>query len=266
MSRRINGPAGKLMVDDGGTRSTVESIVFAHSLAGSIAHWSAQIEHFRPSRRAVAFDFRGHGASELPANRDFAVHALADDIGAVADELGLERFVLVGHSLGAGAAVAFAGAHPDRVSRLFLLDPIGDGTQIAVEQLQPFLSGLRSEAYQETIEGYWSTISGPNPAVRERLLRDLRATPRDTVIESFTATTRFDPKPALASYRGPTLTVITPSNDYPFSLHRLEGGPPHRVIEGTGHWIQLDKPADVNRILDHFLNPENGEKRSEKEK
>jgi pimeloyl-ACP methyl ester carboxylesterase len=137
MSRPINGPAGELMVDDGGTRSSAESIVFAHSLAGSAAHWSAQLEHFRPSRRAVAFDFRGHGASGLPANRDFAVHAFAGDIGAVADALGLERFALVGHSLGAGAAVAFAGADPDRVSRLFLLDPIGDGTQIAIEQLQP---------------------------------------------------------------------------------------------------------------------------------
>jgi pimeloyl-ACP methyl ester carboxylesterase len=102
--------------------------------------------------------------------------------------------------------------------------------------------------------------------VRERLLRDLRATPRDTVIEGFTATTRFDPKPALASYRGPVLAVITPSNDYPFSLHRLKGGPPHRVIEGTGHWIQLDKPDDVNRILEQFLGAEKGEERREKRK
>jgi pimeloyl-ACP methyl ester carboxylesterase len=266
MSRRINGPAGKLMVDDGGQRSSAESIVFVHSLAGSAAHWSAQIEHFRPSRRAVAFDLRGHGGSELPANRDFAIHALAGDISAVADALGLERFALVSHSLGAGVALAYAGAHPDRVSRLFLLDPIADGTQIPPEQVQPFLTALRSSSYHETIEGYWSSISGPDQAVRERLLRDLRATPRDTVIEGFMATTQFDPKPAFASYRGPALAVITPSNDFPFSLHRLKGGPPHRVIEGTGHWIQLDKPADVNRILDRFLSAEKREKRKEKGK
>jgi pimeloyl-ACP methyl ester carboxylesterase len=64
---------------------------------------------------------------------------------------------------------------------------------------------------------------------------------------------QFDPKPSLARYRGPALAVVTPANDFPFSLQRLTGGPPHRVIEGTGHWIQLDKPTDVDRIIQHFL-------------
>jgi pimeloyl-ACP methyl ester carboxylesterase len=49
------------------------------------------------------------------------------------------------------------------------------------------------------------------------------------------------------------LAVITPSNNYPFSLHRLGSGMPHRVVEGTGHWLQLDKPEEFNRILDRFL-------------
>jgi pimeloyl-ACP methyl ester carboxylesterase len=97
-------------------------------------------------------------------------------------------------------------------------------------------------------------------------MRDLRATPRDTVVEGFKAVMQFDPKPALAAYRGPALAIITPSNDFPFSLQRLKGGPPHRVIEGTGHWIQLDKPAEVNRILDQFLEMEKRERRRVKEK
>ena len=95
-------------------------------------------------------------------------------------------------------------------------------------------------------------------------MRDLRATPRESVVEIFKATMQFDPKPALATYRGPALVVITPSNDFPFSIQRLKGGPPHRVVEGTGHWIQLDKPAEVSRILDQFLETEKGERRREK--
>jgi pimeloyl-ACP methyl ester carboxylesterase len=39
----------------------------------------------------------------------------------------------------------------------------------------------------------------------------------------------------------------------PFSLHRLNRGFPHVVVEGTGHWIQLDKPEVVNQLLDEFL-------------
>jgi pimeloyl-ACP methyl ester carboxylesterase len=51
----------------------------------------------------------------------------------------------------------------------------------------------------------------------------------------------------------PTLSIVTPYNDQPFSLHRLGKGFPHRVVPGTGHWIQLDKPDDFNRMMDEFL-------------
>ena len=64
---------------------------------------------------------------------------------------------------------------------------------------------------------------------------------------------QFDPDPALARYTGPKLSIVTPHNDMPFSLHRLGTGFPHRVVEGTGHWIQLDKPDEFNRLLDEFL-------------
>jgi pimeloyl-ACP methyl ester carboxylesterase len=64
---------------------------------------------------------------------------------------------------------------------------------------------------------------------------------------------RFDPDPALAGYRGPILSVVTPNNDQPFSLHRLGKGFSHRIVTGTGHWIQLDKPDQINQIVEEFL-------------
>jgi len=170
----------------------------------------------------------------------------------VADGLGLGRFVLVGHSLGGGVALTYAGAHADRVAGLLLLDPIGDGTQIAAEQADSFLQALEAD-YDRVIQGYWSQIAGPNAAVKDRLLADLRATPREAVEQLFREVMRFDPRPALAGYRGPILSVVTPHNDEPFSLHRVGKGFPHRVVTDTGHWIQLDQPEAVNRILDEFL-------------
>ncbi|MFL5536484.1 MAG: alpha/beta fold hydrolase, partial [Gemmatimonadales bacterium] len=188
----------------------------------------------------------------------YSIAGLAGDLGAVVDGLGLRRFVLVGHSLGGGVALTYAGAHADRVAGLLLLDPIGDGTQIPAQQADSFLQALEAD-YDSVIQGYWSQIAGSNAAVKDRLLADLRATPREVVERLFREVMRFDPRPLLAGYRGSILSVVTPHNDEPFSLHRVGNGFPHRVVTDTGHWIQLDKPEAVNQILDGFLKNVSGE-------
>jgi len=247
---RVAGPAGKLSVDDGGTG---DAVVLVHSLAGNTGHWSSQLEHQRQTRRAVALDLRGHGRSEAPRNGEYSIEAQAEDVAAIVDALGFERFALVGHSMGAGVALAYAGAHPERVTHLLVADPIGDGTQTPEAEVRPFLDAVDSPAYAETIEGYWSSIAGSDGAVLERLLRDLRHTPRETVVRGLYGVMAFDPKPALQRFRGPVLAVVTPENDFPYSMHRLGAGLPHRVITGTGHWLQLERPAEFDRILDRFL-------------
>jgi pimeloyl-ACP methyl ester carboxylesterase len=179
---RITGPAGALAIDDGGRGGL--PVVFVHSLAGNSNQWAAQLQHLRPSRRAVALDLRGHGRSEPPTNGDYSIAGMAEDIGVVVDTLGLDRFVLVGHSMGGGVALSYAGAHPERVAGLLLVDPIGDGKQISGAEIMPLFAGLDSN-YDTTIREYWTGIAGPDSAVRERLLADLRATPRKTVVPAF---------------------------------------------------------------------------------
>lgn len=252
---RISGPAGVLAVDDGGSSARPGSevpVVFVHSLAGSSTHWNAQLEHLRSNRRAVAFDFRGHGRSDPAQNGDYSIAGMAGDIAAVVNSLGLQQFVLVGHSMGGGVALIYAGDHPDRVAGLLLVDPIGDGKQIPAAQARVFLSGFESN-YDSASQQYWTEIAGPDSAVRKRLLADLKATPRETMVPVLRSVMQFDPVPALARYRGPVLSVVTPQNDQAFSLHRLGKGFPHRVVMGTGHWIQLDKPDEFNQIMDEFL-------------
>ena len=252
---RVSGPAGALVVDDGGRGGL--PVVFAHSLAGNSGQWKAQLEHLRPNRRAVAFDFRGHGRSEPAKNGDYSIAGMASDISAVVDSLGLERFVLVGHSMGGGAALAYAGAHPERVAGLLLVDPIGDAKQISPAAVKSFLGGFESD-YDHASRKYWTEIAGPDSALRTRLLADLEATPKETVVRVLQSVLQFDPDPALARYSGPKLSVVTPYNDAGFSLHRLGKGFPHRMVTGTGHWIQLGKPDDFNQILDEFLKSVSG--------
>jgi pimeloyl-ACP methyl ester carboxylesterase len=179
---------------------------------------------------------------------------MAQDVQTVIDQLGIQRFILVGHSMGGSVAVAYAGAYPQRVTGLFLVDPSGDSTQMPVEEIQQYLGALESDAYSNVVEGYWNQIlAGSTETTEAKVMQDLRDTSKATVVGIFKELFKYNPVPALERYNGPKLSVITALNETPYSLHRLVSDPPHEMITGTGHWLQLDKPEEFNRIMDEFL-------------
>ncbi|WP_116472838.1 alpha/beta fold hydrolase [Zobellella maritima] len=76
-----------------------------------------------PQVRLIALDLAGHGHSaHRPTGQPYYIWDNVADVLALVDELGLERVALLGHSMGAGVATLFAGAFPERVGQLFLLD------------------------------------------------------------------------------------------------------------------------------------------------
>lgn len=242
-----------LYADDGGT-GDVLPVVFLHSTAGNAFQWSAQLEHLRPTRRAVALEWRGHGRSAAPDDGDYSFPATAADVEEAVNRLGIGRFVLVGHSGGGLVALQYAAEHPGRVAGLLLADPAGDARQVPPEQMEALLAGLPSDAYAETIGGYWDLLlTGSDGAVRERIMADLRSTPKETVVGYFRALRDYDPLPALRGYDGLRLSVITPANDAPFGLHNVDPAFPYATVTGTGHWLQMDRPEKFNSILDGFL-------------
>ena len=243
----------RLFVDDGGNGNTGLPIVFLHSLAGNTQHWAAQLRHARQTRRAIALDLRGHGRSPA-ADGDFAIESLAQDVYTTLHELDIERFILVGHSLGGSVAVAYAGSYKQRVAGLLLVDPSGDSTQLPAEQVQGFLGALQSEAYTAVIEDYWQQIlTGAAEATQARVMHDLHKMDKATVVGMMQALFSYKPTPALQNYAGRRLSVITPINQAPFSLHNLVPDFPHTVIEGTSHWLHMDKPEQFNEIMDTFI-------------
>lgn len=250
----IDGPAGVLHATDGGSAQRLP-VVFIPSLAGTIRQWSAQLDHARRTRRAIAIEVRGHGESAAPKDADYSLDAMASDVDAVLRHLGITRAIVVGHSMGAGVALAYAGGHPEQVAGLFLVDPIDDPARRPASAGAEFLRQLDSGDYRREIEAYWTKIlAGAAPGVTTAVMEDLQRTRRDTVVGALKAMARFDATAAIDRYRGPIVSVITRFNNLPSSLHRVA---PSRVrattIEGTSHWVQMDKPDELNRLLDEFV-------------
>lgn len=249
---QVAGPAGTLNVDDGGSGGL--PIVFIHSSGGNTTHWSAQLEHLRATRRALALDLRGHGLSQPPKDSDYRLISQAEDIDAVVNKAGIQRFVLVGHSMGGSVAITYAGLHPDRVAGLLIVDSGGDPNQFPEEQKQQIIKAMESDAYTKVTDDYWKQLLvGSGSKVQERVMKDMQSMPKEMVISQVKELFWFDPRPFLGLYHGPRLSVITPANDTKYSLHKLQSDFPHVVMTGTGHWLHMDKPEEFNRIMDEFL-------------
>jgi len=250
---RVVGPAGRLRVDDGGNGRALP-VLFVHGLAGDRTLWRFQLEHFRETRRAVAVDLHGHGESAVADAADSTIPSYVADLQAVADGLGLARFVLVGHSLGGAVASGYAAARSDRVAGLVLADPSGDNTRMPRGEMEAMLRQMRPETYPRFMRKYFTDMmAGSDPAVRSHVLRVMRLTRREVVVETLRGGFAYSPVTALKSYPGPKLVIACEANSGPYSLRTAVPELPWLVMTGVGHWPMLDRPQDFNGILDDFL-------------
>jgi pimeloyl-ACP methyl ester carboxylesterase len=261
----VRGPQGRLRVDDGGRDGP--PVLFVHGNGGNRTQWAGQLEHLRargprgpqgplprPTTRAAAFDLRGMGESEPAANADYSVEGFAEDVAAVADALGLERFVLVGHSYGGAVAAAYAGKHPDRLAGLVFADVAGDIRNPPPKQAEALKRGFEPDHYEDFTRRWFEAILvKATDATKAAVMRSLRATPREVFIAASSGLYGFDPLGAMAPYRGPSLHIASFLADSPQAIHRAFPEMQVRVIPDASHWLMLDRPEEFNRLLDEFL-------------
>ena len=249
----IEGPSGRLRVEDGGSGGV--PVVFVHGLAGNRSVWAAQLAHLRPSRRAVALDLHGMGESAPSAAGEYSIGSFAGDVAAVVEELRLGRVVLVGHSMGGHVIAAVAAAHPAMVAGLLFDDPAGDLSKVSREEIEKqWLAKMEPGSYDAYVTSWFGgMLSAATPQVREQVMAGLKRTPRAVVAAAARAVAFNDPIPAIAGFPGPMLTIVTPANEVPVSLHKLVTGLPAKVIAGTSHWIMMDKPDEFDAAMDGFL-------------
>jgi pimeloyl-ACP methyl ester carboxylesterase len=247
---RIKGPAGSLFVDDGGTGGI--PVVFLHSFGGSTEHWEKQLAHLRKKRRAVAFDFRGHGKSDLPMDSNYSTQSIAEDLKSVIDSLGIDRFILVGHSMGGASAITYVSIEPERVAGLVL---VGAPGKTPAAQAEPIIASLESDQYEKVMDDYMkSLLVDAKPGVDSLVLKGSKQISKEASLLIIKEIFAYDPLPLLQRYPGPKLIVATTREaEQPNALFKQLGDVPYKTVGGTSHWVQLDKPEEFNKILDEFI-------------
>lgn len=113
-------------MDVAASKPNGRTVVLLHGKNFSGAYWAPTIKALSAEGyRVIAPDQIGFGKSSKPAAYQFSFQALAANTKAVLDSRGVEKFVLVGHSMGGMLAVRMSLMYPDRVERLVLVNPIG---------------------------------------------------------------------------------------------------------------------------------------------
>jgi haloacetate dehalogenase len=127
-THRIEASGGVMFARAAGSGPPV---VLLHGFGQTHVAWSRVAPRLAERFHVVALDLRGYGASDAPESQSgdaYGKRAMAGDVVDVMTRLGLERFSVVGHDRGANVGFRLALDHPERVSKLALLDtaPIDD--------------------------------------------------------------------------------------------------------------------------------------------
>ena len=114
-------------------------ILCVHGLTANCRCWDLLASSLSPRHKVLAMDLRGRGLSDSPPS-GYSVETHCKDILALMDDQGLERPVLMGHSLGAFISLVFAAKYPRRLDRLILVD---GGGKLSEAQMTKVFAGIK---------------------------------------------------------------------------------------------------------------------------
>ncbi|HEU5073781.1 MAG TPA: alpha/beta fold hydrolase [Polyangiaceae bacterium] len=228
--------------------------------------WRPQIDALRSRFSIVALDNRGLGQSTVPRGR-LSIEAMALDVTAIADALGLARFHLAGHSMGGLIAQQVALSAPERILSLALMCSFAHGRQAATLSLAMLLTAIRMRlgtramrrrAFTELIlpSSYLEGVDQAALAERLRQLfgHDLASQPL-FVMQQVGAMSRFDAGARLSALAGiPTLVVSATEDriaklEYGRELASLIPGARFVEIANAGHAVTIQRAEDINALL-----------------
>ncbi len=247
-------------------------VVFLHG-GGLNAHtWDLVCAVLKHARHCVALDQRGHGESEWSPEMDYRTEAHVADLDAFVHALGLERFVLVGMSLGGVNALAWAGRHSARLAGLVLVDV---GPEIRFDGVRKIAAFTSEATPLESVDEFVERAMAFNPRrdrelLRRSLLHNLRRMPDGRWMWKYDQRHRGKVDPSAYARRRELLWSAVDRVECPVLVVRgaesdvFHDEDAERLttrfrdarwcrIEGAGHTVQGDNPAMLLVELTRFL-------------
>ncbi|MDQ4049564.1 MAG: alpha/beta hydrolase [Actinomycetota bacterium] len=242
-----------------------EPLLGVMGLAADTLSWTLQVPAFSERHRTVVFDNRDVGRSSYVED-EYEVTDLAQDALALADALGLDRFHLVGVSMGGAVAQELALTSPERVRTLTLAVTFAAGGAYARALAERWGSRVRKLTREEHLdelllltlsEGFFENaeavdfvrtvaLQNPNPQTPEAFGRQLRASSRHRARDRLAAL-------------GMPVHVIGAEHDILIPIWKsrevagLVPGARLTVIEGAPHGLQLERAPEFNEAVLDFI-------------
>jgi pimeloyl-ACP methyl ester carboxylesterase len=252
-------------------------IVLIHGITGRSDQWEPAIEHLATEHTVLAPDLLGHGESAKPRG-DYSLGAYASAVRDIMVALGHDHATIVGHSLGGGIAMQFAYQFPERCERLVLVSSGGLGRDVhpllraatlpGSELVLPLLTHDRVLAVGEAIGraiGALRLQAGTDLAeiargfgslgdheARSAFIQSMRAVldPGGQRVSALDRLYLAESLPSLIVWGGadPVIPVA-----HGRAAHRAMPGSRLEVLEGVGHFPQLERPFEFARLLADFV-------------
>jgi|RhiMetdeSRZDD1v2_1073273.scaffolds.fasta_scaffold02163_8 pimeloyl-ACP methyl ester carboxylesterase len=237
-------------------------IIFLHGVTDSWRSFERLFEHLPGSFRAIALSQRGHGGSDRP-DRGYRCKDFAADVAAFMDALGIERAVIVGHSMGTQGAQRFAIDHPERTRALVLIG--GFATMRGHAAIEEFWASDVSRLADPVdpalaLDFQQSTLAQPiPPSFLDLAVGESLKVPARVWRAAFAGFLHDDMTPELGRIAAPTL-IIWGDRDGCCSRamqNVLVSAIPQRqfvVYAGAGHATHWEEPGRVAADLVTFVN------------
>jgi pimeloyl-ACP methyl ester carboxylesterase len=229
------------------------ALVLVHCWSCDRGYWYAQIDDLSKDYRLAAIDLAGHGDSYPGDRNDFTTDGFAGDVAAVVGDLGWDRVVLVGHSMGGGVIVEAASQLPGKVRGLVWVDAfhrIG-GSEAPPEEMDAFFAPFDSNFVEQTrtfVRSLFPTTA--DSATMNRVALDMSAAPPAVAMSAMRNAFRYDARLA-ARLTELNLPVVAINADlFPTdSASMAEHGVQVITMPEVGHFLQMEDPARFNTLL-----------------